>query len=395
MCGWRSSDGLQVLVQGRVSLYEPRGDFQLIVDSMEPAGEGALRAAFERLKIRLAEEGLFDAARKRPLPRWPRHLTIISSPSGAALRDVLHVIERRFPTLRITLIPTAVQGEGAERQIIDALRRTRSLETDVVLLTRGGGSLEDLWTFNLETVARAIADCPHPVVCAVGHQTDITIADFAADLRAPTPSAGAEVITPSREEIAALIGRQARGLLRALNQDIRYRRQHLAHQRARLIDPRQRLIQLMQRADDLDTRLQLAWRQRQRLLVRRLQGARQALSLLRPSRRIDALQHSLYSSYRALNTSIQRLLQRQQILLAGQARALQAVSPLPTLERGYAVLTRPDRQPVTSVVGISRGDRLDAHLIDGTLSVEVLDADSTGRLIPASPQAFEDQKSTE
>ena len=389
------ADGLQVLVQGRVSLYEPRGDFQLIVDAMEPAGEGALRAAFERLKSRLAEEGLFDEARKRQLPRWPRHLTIISSPSGAALRDVLHVIERRFPALKVTLIPAAVQGERAEQQVIAALARTRTLDTDAVLLTRGGGSLEDLWTFNLETVARAIVDCPHPVVSAVGHQTDFTIADFAADVRAPTPSAGAEIITPSREEVAALIGQQARGLKRAFDQELRYRTQHLAHQRARLVDPRQRLIALMQRADDLDARLQRAWHQRRLLIDRRLQGARQSLYLLQPARRIEALQRTVRAGYHSLQQSLTRLLQEQRILLAGQARALQAVSPLPTLERGYTVLTHRDRTPVTSIRHVSPGDRLDAHLIDGTLDIEVRTVDPTRRLIAGDPEDLKDRKTAE
>lgn len=379
-------DGLQVLVRGRVSLYEPRGDFQLIADQMEPAGEGALRAAFEALKGRLAEAGLFDDSRKRALPRWPRHLTIISSRSGAALRDVLHVIERRFPALPVTLIPVAVQGDAAEAQVIAALARAGTLDTDVVLLTRGGGSLEDLWTFNLESVARAIAACAHPVVSAIGHQTDFTIADFVADQRAPTPSAGAEILTPSREEVAALLRQRALGLGRALHQELRYRAQLLAHQRARLIDPRQRLNALMQRSDDLDGRLQRAWQHQQRHLSRRLGSAHHALTLLQPARHIGSLQRSLGGLYRTLNTSMTRSLQRQQLQLAGRARALQAVSPLQTLDRGYAVLTRPNRQPVTSVKGVDPGDRLQAYLADGTLAVEVRASEPGGRLLAPSSQ---------
>lgn len=374
-------DGLQVLVRGRVSLYEPRGDFQLIADQMEPAGEGALRAAFEALKSRLAEAGLFDESRKRALPRWPRHLTIISSRSGAALRDVLHVIERRFPALAVTLIPVAVQGDAAEAQVIAALKRADTLETDVVLLTRGGGSLEDLWTFNLESVARAIAACSHPVVSAIGHQTDFTIADFVADQRAPTPSAGAEILTPSSEEVAAILGQRALGLARALRQELRYRTQLLAHQRARLVDPRQRLTTLMQRSDDLDGRLLRAWQHQQRHRTRRLGSAHHALSLLQPARQIGTLQRTLGGLYQTLTTSMARGLQRQQLQLASGARALQAVSPLQTLDRGYAVLTRPNRAPVTSVEGIGAGDRLRAYLADGTLAVEVLATEPGGRLL--------------
>ena len=185
-------DGLQILIRGRVSLYEPRGDFQVIVEHAEPAGEGALRQAFEALKAKLADEGLFADERKRPLPAVPRHLAIVSSASGAALQDVLHVIERRFPALTVTLLPVSVQGNEAEGQIRRALSRVDQVGADVVLITRGGGSLEDLWAFNLESVARAVAACPIPTVVAVGHQTDFVIAEFVADLRAPTPTAAAK-----------------------------------------------------------------------------------------------------------------------------------------------------------------------------------------------------------
>ena len=181
------ANGLKVRIRGRVSLYESRGDFQIIAEGMEAAGAGALQAAFEHLKLELAAEGLFADERKRSLPAYPRHLTIISSPSGAALKDVLHVIERRFPALQVLLIESSVQGQAAEGQLLRALERSAAIATDAVLLTRGGGSLEDLWCFNLESVARALASCPHPTVSAIGHQTDFTITDFVADLRAPTP----------------------------------------------------------------------------------------------------------------------------------------------------------------------------------------------------------------
>jgi len=202
-------DGMQVLVRGRLTVYEARGDLQLIVDHMEEAGEGALRRAYEELKAKLAAEGLFDAMRKRALPKFVRRLGMITSPSGAAVRDVLHVLQRRFPLIDVEIIPVPVQGAAAAPAIVQALRWAGANgRYDALLLTRGGGSLEDLWCFNDEAVARAIVATPMPVVSAVGHEIDTTLADFAADLRAPTPSAGAELLVPDRKELLAALHRQ-------------------------------------------------------------------------------------------------------------------------------------------------------------------------------------------
>ena len=243
LCRMQPSDGGEVLLRGRVSLYENR-----------------LRAAYEALKARLAAEGLFADERKRPLPAYPRHLAVVSSPSGAALRDVLSVIRRRFPLLKVTLLPVSVQGADAEPQILDALNRVPALAPDLVLLTRGGGSLEDLFTFNSEAVARAIARCPVPTVSAVGHETDFTIADFAADLRAPTPSAAAEMITPDAAALNRDFERGRQRLTAATANRLELLRHRHAALRSRLVNPRDRLQQLMQRADDLETRLRLGLR---------------------------------------------------------------------------------------------------------------------------------------
>lgn len=375
-------NGAQVLVRGRVSLYEARGDFQIIVDALQPAGDGALRAAFEELKTRLAAEGLFDDVGKDTLPSLPRHLTIISSASGAALQDVLHVIERRFPALAVTLLPTAVQGAAAEPQILAALAQASRLTTDVVLITRGGGSLEDLWAFNLESVARAIADCPHPVVAAIGHQTDITIADYVADIRAPTPSAGAELITPDRDELESLLRGYRRRAAAVLLQELRLQQIHLGHLGARLIDPRQILAQRMQHADDLEARLTLACRNALARQRSRLKSLADVLKVLHPARRLPTYAKRLSTSFRQLHTAAQQTSKRLELSLAGSARALQAVSPLATLNRGYAVLTSPAPgsigSAVTSVRQVSIGAALIAHLQDGALelSVEKLDEDN-------------------
>lgn len=376
-------DGTRVLVRGRISLYEPRGDFQLIAEHLEPAGEGALRAAFEALKTRLDGEGLFAPERKRPLPALPRRLAIVSSASGAALRDVLHVIERRFPALEVVLLPVAVQGENSERQVLAALARAPALAPDVVLITRGGGSLEDLWTFNLESVARAIAACPVPTVAAVGHQTDFTIADFVADLRAPTPSAGAELITPDQAEFQQRLGGLSGRLARALGHRIRHAGSRLEHLRMRLVDPRRRLQQQMQRTDELDDRLRRAMVQRLHRHGRELAALQRGLWLLRPAQRIAAERRRLAGLHNRLAGAAVRHIDDRRDSLAGAARTLQAVSPLGTLGRGYAVLTAPGgtrRVPVTSVRQVSPGDALTAHLGDGALEVQVNAVDDDNRL---------------
>lgn len=376
-------DGTEVLIRGRVSLYEPRGDFQIIAESMEGAGEGALRAAFEALKVRLEAEGLFDPAHKRELPALPRRLAVISSASGAALRDVLNCIERRYPPLEVVLLPVAVQGERAEGEVLAALARVPEIAPDVVLITRGGGSLEDLWAFNLERVARAVAACPVPTVSAVGHQTDFTITDFVADVRAPTPSAGAELITPDRADLLAHLAQVERRLGRALESEVRAQQRHLAHLRARLVDPRTRLMQQMQRTDELDERLRRALGHGLKRRRSALEAVRRGLHLVRPAQRIAAERARLTDLSAALNATARRLIAERSNALAAAGRTLQAVSPLATLGRGYAVLTTErdgERRPVTSVTQVERGDAVTAHLDDGALEVRVEDVGQDNRL---------------
>jgi len=344
-------DGLQVLIRGRLTVYEARGDLQLIVDHMEEAGEGALRRAYEELKTILAAEGLFDAMRKRALPKFVRRLGVITSPSGAAVRDVLHVLQRRFPLIDVEIIPVPVQGAAAAPAIVQALRwGGMSGRYDVLLVTRGGGSLEDLWCFNDEAVARAIVASPVPVVSAVGHETDTTLADFAADLRAPTPSAGAELLVPDRKELLAALHRQGARLDESM---------------------RRRLDGPVQRADRAWLRLQ-ALRPHARLErgTTRLQELRRRLEdqLLRPLARrhetIDALAARLQRGYR------ERFEQRR-LRLHGLARALDAVSPLATLQRGFAILRDADGNIVRSVAQTHPDQSLSARLADGSVKLRV------------------------
>lgn len=376
----RPADGAQVIIRGRVSLYEARGDFQIIAEEMSAAGEGALRAAFDALKSKLEAEGLFEPQRKRPLPDLPRHLTIISSASGAALRDVLHVIERRFPALPITLIPSLVQGDGSEADLLRAFAQAAQLDTDLILLTRGGGSLEDLWSFNLESIARAIAASPHPVISAIGHQTDFTIADFVADVRAPTPSAGAELLTPAAEELNGHLANRFQRMKRAIDHQQRYAQQRLDYAGAQLIDPRTQLRQRARATNDLAHRLGLALESRVHLSGEQLRGLVGALKLLAPDRNLPAHRARLASNIGKLQRALATKLQADASALQSKARALDAVSPLNTLIRGYAVITDPSRRPITSIADTEAGERVQAFLHDGALELEVINVDDSATL---------------
>jgi exodeoxyribonuclease VII large subunit len=274
--GFRPENGVSVLARARASVYEPRGDFQLIVEHLEPAGEGALRAAFEALKARLAAEGLFDPGRKRSLPALPRAIGVVTSATGAAVRDVLSVLARRWPALPVVLYPCLVQGAQAAPTIVRAIEAAgRRQDVDVLLVVRGGGSLEDLWPFNEETVARAIAACPIPVVSGVGHETDVSIADWAADLRAATPSAAAELACPDGSALARAVRQSSLRLTRALRSSMSTLRTRLLLAHGRLLHPARRLEQLSQRLDEAGLRGQHALTlllQRRRLRLERAAG---------------------------------------------------------------------------------------------------------------------------
>ena len=364
------TDGAEVVLRGQVSLYEGRGDYQVIVRHMEPAGEGALRAAFEALKERLAAEGLFATERKKPLPRFPAHLAILSSRSGAALRDVLSIVRRRFPCLQVTLLPVAVQGPDAERQLLGALQRIPDLAPDVVLLTRGGGSLEDLFVFNSEPLARAIAACPVPTVAAIGHETDFTIAELVADLRGATPSAAAELLTPDGKALAGQLGSLEDRLARACTTRIDLARSALDAGRARLTDPRHRMRQLMQRADDLDERLLRAATGRLQHLRARTDALRRSVRLLSPAGGIDHHRRTLDRLAVGARHAVQGRVQSGKRDLAALARTLGAVSPLNTLGRGFVIVTDPGGRAVTRADRLAPGEEFLANFQDGALLAE-------------------------
>ena len=371
-------EGMKVLARGRLTLYEARGDYQLVCDTLEEAGEGALRRAFEALKARLEAEGLFDTGRKRALPTHVRRMAVLTSPSGAVIRDIASVLRRRFPLLEVDLLPVPVQGETAAAQVRAMLQRACDCgRYDVVLLARGGGSLADLWAFNDEALARAIAAAPVPVVSAIGHETDFTLADFAADLRAPTPSAAAELLVPDRSHLLARL----HGLHRQLHNDqaraLRQRAQQLDHAFLRLQArrPRALLDALAQRAAQGHARLANAM---QRRMERERGSLRHAEAILRashPRRRIERLRDRLLALHGRPQAHLAQRLRQDALHLRGLVRSLHAVSPLATVARGYAILQRDDGRLVRSISDARAGDALQARLQDGRLRMRVESSD--------------------
>ena len=390
-------EGLRVLLRGKLTLYAPRGDYQLVVEHMEEAGEGALRRAFEELKARLQAEGLFDPARKRELPLHPHRIAVITSPTGAAVRDVLSVLARRYPLLEVDLLPSLVQGETAPAQLTRLLQAAdASGRYDVILLTRGGGSLEDLWAFNDEALTRAVAASQTPVVSAVGHETDFSLTDFAADLRAPTPSVAAELLVPDAADLRARLRQLARQMIQSQRRVLESASQRADHAFLRLErhSPLRRLEQRASHQQALKLRLQAAWQRELHRAGTRLQQLHARLQQARPERQLDALAHRQQQLLARLQGALTSTLQAQQRRLehaghrlgqqhpaprlalarqrlVGLARSLEAVSPLATVARGYALVSDADGHLVRSVAQVQPGQILTARLADGQISAQV------------------------
>jgi exodeoxyribonuclease VII large subunit len=374
LCAFSAKDGQKVLVRARIGLYEPRGEYQLIVDHMEDAGLGALKRQYEELRARLDAEGLFAAERKRPLPSLPARIGIITSPSGAAVRDILHVLARRFPAIPILVYPTSVQGAGAASEIIAALAVAgRRAECDVLILARGGGSLEDLWAFNDERLARAIVASPIPIVTGIGHEVDFTIADFAADMRAPTPSAAAELVAPDAAEWLDAFARLGVRLQRCMRRRMAEYGERLRWLtgRAALVSPVARLAQQAQRLDDLEQCLARAWQRQQRGRRERLNWliGRAALASPAAQLRHAAARHAaLFARLQAAELS---QLRRCRERLLPLVRTLNAVSPLATLERGYAIVSTEGGNILRDAAHARPGTLIEARLARGRLRAKV------------------------
>lgn len=368
---FRLQNGQKVLARGRLSLYVPRGGYQLIVDQLEEAGLGALQRAFEALRARLLADGLFAPERKKALPEHPQHLAVITSPTGAAIRDILSVLKRRYPGLPVTIIPVPVQGAEAAPAIVRALDlANRAGRFDVILLARGGGSLEDLWAFNEEIVARAIARSQLPVISGVGHEVDFTIADFVADVRAPTPSAAAELISPNGEELAASFAGYEILLSRAMHKRLQWQGQQLQHWRARLKHPGRQVQELQQRVDDWEQRLRRAWQQSLQQRQRGLLQQQQRLQLQNPARRLQVLRQRLQSLDARQGQLITLALRQAQQKLAQLSQRAQVASPLATLARGYAIVEH-DGRVIRDTTELNIGDRIQARLGQGRLQARV------------------------
>ncbi|RKT43332.1 exodeoxyribonuclease VII large subunit [Thiocapsa rosea] len=371
LLNFRPTNGQEVLVRGRATLFEPRGDFQLVIDHMEPGGEGALRLEFERLKRTLAAEGLFDEAAKRPIPAFPKRVGLITSPTGAAVRDLLAVLKRRFAALPVVIYPAQVQGEAAPASLLAALAAANArAECDVLILARGGGSLEDLNAFNDEALARAIRASAIPVVTGVGHESDISIADLVADRRAATPSAAAELVAPSgdhlRHRLVALTRRLDAAHARhrvAARQRLSAVARHLA-----LLHPAARLQQRAQRLDQLEQRLVSLLSNRLARAQARLRPATARLVFASPGRRLEGLGIAVAALAERLARARTRLAETRRERLMRAVAGLEARSPLATLARGYAIVTRlPDGEIVRAPEEAPPGTRIEARLAMGRL----------------------------
>lgn len=357
---FKLADGLQVVARGEVSVYERRGQYQLIVSQLLPKGLGALQLAFERLKQKLAAEGLFDAVRKKPLPLLPARIGLVTSPTGAAIRDFLNILGRRYPNQHIIIYPVRVQGAGAAEEIAAAIDDFNARDlVDVIIVTRGGGSLEDLWAFNEEIVARALARSRLPTIAAVGHEIDFTIADFVADLRAPTPSAAAELVVKAKAEFQA----ELRQFQQRLNKDLRYR---LSESRRRLAGcvlrhPAELVRQFQQQLDDLAHRLTQA----ATVTLAQRRSRVTASKLLTPRDFVRGQRHHLETQAHRLNTSLTRHRQefrRRLVVLGGQ---LALLSPIATLSRGYSITRLADGQVVRTVQTVPAGTTIRTLVTDG------------------------------
>ncbi len=362
-------DGIHVICRGRVSLYEKRGDFQLILEWVEPKGIGALQLAFLQLKERLEKEGLFDPAQKKPIPMVPQKIGIITSPTGSVIQDMLNILRRRFENLHILLFPARVQGEGASSEICEAIRHfNRYTDVDVIILGRGGGSLEDLWVFNEEAVARAIYHSKIPIVSAVGHETDYTIADFVADLRAPTPSAAAELVVRDKREMKNILHYLGERLENEMLQILEGYRIHLSHLVKIFREPGRKTEEYFLRVDDLVNRLRLltTWvvrRKRERAL-----HLNEGLVFRNPARRLKNFRLFVSEKRNRLRQRIRHSLDIERQRVGGILGKLDSLSPLAILQRGYSITRKlPSSQILRNAAQVSEGDKVEVKLHQGAL----------------------------
>ncbi len=372
---FQPTDGMQVVVRGRLSIYEPRGEYQLVIESLEPKGIGALQLALEQLKTRLAQEGLFDESRKRPIPAFPQKIGVVTSPTGAAIRDILQVIRRRFANVHVLLYPVKVQGEGAAEEIAQGIETLNHLQAcDVLIVGRGGGSLEDLWAFNEERVARAIFHSAIPVISAVGHEIDYTIADLVADLRAPTPSAAAELVVKNKTEVVHRLDSLQKRLLYAMQSRVELFRRRLRYCQERRVftEPFNRIHLLAQRLDELTLRMERNMRGQVSHWKEQVGTLQKQLSMLSPRAYCRQQREKLQRLQEALGQAMYHHLRLRQEKLQGVIGKLEALSPLAVLGRGYSICRQlPSQCLVKEIAQVEVGDRLQVRVFDGEIICEV------------------------
>lgn len=371
----RVGNGKQVLVRAKLGLYEPRGDYQLIVEHLEDAGVGLLQQQFEQLKARLQQEGLFDSEHKQPLPATVQRIGVVTSATGAALQDVLAVLQRRDPAVEVVVYPAQVQGESSSTQLISAINTAnRRREVDVILLTRGGGSLEDLWSFNDETLARVVFTSHLPVVCAVGHEVDFSICDFVADVRAATPSAAAELLSRDRSHLRAQQQQLAQRLWRAWQQHLRYQQHRFAilQQRLAPLHPAQQLSTQGQRCDELQRRLEQAMSRQLQDQQNRLHHTQTRLRSAHPQRQLAQIKLQAAQLKTRLARAMQQSLATRRQHMAGQVHALQLVSPLQTLSRGYSITQDEHGTVIKDVAQVEIGSTLVTRVAHGRIKSRVV-----------------------
>ncbi|MCC6277323.1 MAG: exodeoxyribonuclease VII large subunit [Oligoflexia bacterium] len=370
---FRPEDGMEVLVRARVTVYEPRGDYQLFCEVMEPVGYGALQIAFEKLKAQLQKEGLFDPKKKKPLPPFPTRIAIVTSPTGAAIRDMINVLSRRFGgTIDVTVIPTAVQGDKAPGEIAAAVNLVSQLgpeRFDVAIVGRGGGSLEDLWAFNTEVVARSVAACRIPTISAVGHEVDFTICDFVADLRAPTPSAAAELVVKNKADLQERIRLLTRQLVQQMQKRLHVLKTLAMATSKRLIDPKRRLQDLMLRCDEWSIRLN-------RATLRYIEDRRTQVQILReklgsPRQAVEMALERLLGLRQRLDHGVRGALEHGRHRLSALGSLLNGLSPLQVLDRGYAIVKR-GQEIVKSARQVKSGDEIQIKLAEGELNSRII-----------------------
>jgi exodeoxyribonuclease VII large subunit len=372
---FKAEDGLKVVARGKVSVYDPKGEYQILCEHLEPKGLGSLQQAFEQLKKKLAAEGLFDPARKRPLPALPRRIGIVTSLDGAALRDIIRVLRRRYPNAHLVLSATRVQGEGAGREIAHAIRKVERIEdVDVIILARGGGSLEDLWAFNEEVLARVIAASQVPIISGVGHETDFTIADFVADLRAPTPSAAAELVVRRKDEFFGHIGRICERLDAAMHHRLRRMetRLHMLEARPGYAGFEGRLAVRGRHVSELAAALRQRVSQGFARRARRHELLRRSLDQFDPRHRLAAIRTRLVSRDGQLAAALRRRLSRAQTRLGTLAARIDGLSPLAVLGRGYSVTWNADRtRIIRDASTLQPGDAISVTLERGSIGATV------------------------